>query len=130
MMKLSDKLLVNICKKRKERNITQADMAEKLGLSETGYAKVERGETKLDFDRLHRIANILEINIAELIPFGDSSIVVYNNPDFNLSLDNEELEHIIVSLKHKLFAKDETIRSLRQHISTLEQIVKDLSSKP
>lgn len=129
MMKPSDKLLVNISKKRRERDITQADMAEKLGLSETGYAKVERGETKLDVDRLHKIADILEINIAELIPFGDSSIVVYNNPDFNLSLDNEELEHIIVSLKHKLFAKDEIIRSLRQQISTLEQVVKDLSSK-
>lgn len=128
-MKPSDKLLVNIYKKRKERNITQADMAEKLGLSETGYAKVERGETKLDVDRLHKIAGILEISIAELIPFGDSSIAVYNNPDFNLSLDNEELEHIIVSLKHKLFAKDEIIRSLRQQISTLEQVVKDLSSK-
>ena len=70
-MKPSDKLRQNIRDIREDKNLTQAMMAEKLGLSETGYAKVERGESRLDIDRIQKIANILEISIADLIPFGD-----------------------------------------------------------
>ena len=32
---------------REVRNWTQEEMAEKLGMSHNGYAKIERGETKL-----------------------------------------------------------------------------------
>lgn len=133
MTKASDKLRENICEKRKEKNITQAVMAEKLGLSETGYAKIERGETRLDIDRIQKIANILEISIADLIPFGDDSIVACNNSDFSNStnfsfiLGSAELEHAIVSLKHQLAAKDDIIDTLKQQITTLEQVITNLT---
>lgn len=135
MMKASDKLRENICEKRKEKNITQAVMAEKLGLSETGYAKIERGETRLDIDRIQKIANILEISIADLIPFGDDSIVACNNSDFSNStnfsfiLGSAELEHAVVSLKHQLAAKDDIIDTLKQQIATLEQVIMNLTHR-
>ena len=134
-MKPSDKLRQNIRDVREDKNFTQAMMAEWLGLSETGYAKVERGESRLDIDRIQKIANILEISIADLIPFGDDSIVACNNSDFSNStnfsfiLGSAELEHAIVSLKHQLAAKDEIIDSLRQQIATLEQVVNNLSRR-
>ena len=48
-MKPEDRLRQNIRDMREDKKLTQADMAEKLGLSETGYAKIERGESKRNY---------------------------------------------------------------------------------
>lgn len=128
-MKASDKLRQNIREIREEKKLTQAMMAERLNIAEPTYAKIERGETRLDIDRIQKIANILEISIADLIPFGDDSIVACNNSDFSnstnfsLILGNSELEHVVVSLKHQLAAKDEIIESLRHQLTSLEKII-------
>lgn len=44
----SELIRQNIKKIREQKNLTQAEVAELVGLSVTGYAKIERGE-KLDF---------------------------------------------------------------------------------
>lgn len=46
-------------------------MTEKLNMSLNGYAKIERGETKLYLDKLEQIAQILDIDVAELIQSGE-----------------------------------------------------------
>lgn len=49
-------------------------MAEKLNMSLNCYAKIERGETKLYLDKLEQIAQILDIDIVELIQSGEKNI--------------------------------------------------------
>ena len=41
---------------RETRNWSQEDMAEKMNMSKNGYAKIERGETKLNLHKLEQIA--------------------------------------------------------------------------
>ena len=64
-MKPEDRLRQNIRDMREDKKLTQADMAEKLGLSETGYAKIERGESKIRIERLFQIAQVLDVSPAE-----------------------------------------------------------------
>ena len=45
---------------RELKQWSQESMAEKLGMSATGYAKIEQGKTRLSVDRLEKIAEILE----------------------------------------------------------------------
>lgn len=52
---------------RETRNWSQEDMAEKVNMSKNGYAKIERGETKLNLHKLEQIANIFNIDVLELI---------------------------------------------------------------
>lgn len=52
---------------RETRNWSQEDMAEKMNMSKNGYAKIERGETKLNLHKLEQIANIFNIDVLELI---------------------------------------------------------------
>lgn len=92
-MNARDQLRQNIRDLREDKRLTQAAMAEKLGMSETGYAKIERGESGVKIDRLRQIAQVLEVNIVDLIPFGDDVITLSNSNDnfsnsnnFNLSL--------------------------------------------
>ena len=48
---------------REIKNWTQEEMAEKLGMSHNGYAKIERGETKLYLEKLNQIAQIFNIDV-------------------------------------------------------------------
>ena len=60
---------------REFKKITQEELAEKLAMSTSGYSKIERGETRLDIERLQRIANILEVNVFDLMPQNDSNTI-------------------------------------------------------
>lgn len=52
---------------RKKKGLTQADMAQRLGLSIRGYSKVELGETQLGVIRLFEIAEILDVSVHEVL---------------------------------------------------------------
>ncbi|MCT8824748.1 helix-turn-helix domain-containing protein [Glaesserella parasuis] len=59
---------------RESKEWSQEQMAEKLSMSLNGYAKIERGETKLYLDKLEQIAQILDIDVVELIQSGEKNI--------------------------------------------------------
>lgn len=42
-------------------------MAEPLGISQNAYSRLENGETKLDVDRLRKIAEVLEVAPEDLL---------------------------------------------------------------
>ncbi len=49
------------------RNYSQEYMAEQLGISQNAYSRLEGGETKLDVDRLRKIAEVLEVAPEDLL---------------------------------------------------------------
>lgn len=66
---------MEVCEKihflRQLKNWSQEDMANKLGISVNGYAKIERGETDVALSRLKQIAKVLGIELVELFSFGE-----------------------------------------------------------
>lgn len=56
-----------IKKLRKGKGYSQTVMANKLGITQMAYSKIERGVTKLNWDYMHQLATILEVNIWDLI---------------------------------------------------------------
>lgn len=56
-----------IRKKREERNYTQEYLAYKLNISQNAYSKIELGYTKITVERLFQIAEVLEMDAAELL---------------------------------------------------------------
>lgn len=57
----------NIKKYRKLRNISQKEMAKKLNVTNTWLCKLENGNRNTTIFRLMEIANILNINLLDLI---------------------------------------------------------------
>jgi transcriptional regulator with XRE-family HTH domain len=57
-----------IKKIRDERNISQAEMAELLGMSQSAYSRMERDETQVVMDELVRYAKTLNVPIQEFLP--------------------------------------------------------------
>lgn len=50
---------------RKERNITQAELAHQIGVQQSDLCRMENGEYKVSLETLFNILSIFEINIAE-----------------------------------------------------------------
>ena len=51
---------------RKEKGITQKEMAQKLGISETAYRQKEKGQRAFKSNEMFIIADILEKDIGEI----------------------------------------------------------------
>lgn len=61
---------------REECQWSQEQMAERLGMSKNGYAKVKRGEVTLNLERLEQIVQILGVGIVDLLQNQDKNVVV------------------------------------------------------
>lgn len=57
----------NAVKLRKERKLTQQDVADRLGISRIAYSKLERGETRLVNESAERLAALFDMPAEELI---------------------------------------------------------------
>jgi len=53
---------------RQERGLTQADIAEVLGMPESSYARYERNETQIDYTKLVAFAEKLNVPVYDLLP--------------------------------------------------------------
>jgi transcriptional regulator with XRE-family HTH domain len=57
----------NIKNFREQKGISQSELAEKLNVTRQAVSNWETGKTQPDIDTLHKIADILEVSIDELI---------------------------------------------------------------
>ncbi len=110
---------------------TQEEVAEKLGMSTTGYAKIERGQTNVSVEKLKQIAQIFNINIAQLLDDNEKLVICsigdnhsnYNNyfgMNEKLIAQNEK-QQLEIQLKDELLKqKDAEITALKELIGLLK----------
>lgn len=105
---------------REERAMTQIDMADLLGIPESTYARYERNETQVNYNKIVTFAEKLNLPVQELLPetvaitnnnSGQGGSVVFGNQyvylgdsvvNKNLSQENHELKERIALLEAKL----------------------------
>ncbi|MEW8996194.1 helix-turn-helix domain-containing protein [Clostridium sp.] len=71
-----------LAKKRKEKNITQAALAERLGVSNKTISKWETGKCMPDYSVIEPLCKELDITVAELLDGeekADNSVHVYDD---------------------------------------------------
>lgn len=117
----------NIRQLREQINLTQEQMAEKIGMSKNGYAKIERGETQLKIEKLEQIANIFNVDIIDLLKEDrDFSLLIgdnngnYANKYYGNQQEIEKLQLIIDHQKELLAQKDKEIELLRKLLETCD----------
>jgi len=64
-----ESILRNIVKIRNEKGISQEFLAEQIGLKQSGYGLIERGERSLTFDKLLQIALVFEMDVIDIITY-------------------------------------------------------------
>ena len=134
-MKINEK----IRQLREQHQLSQENMADKLGMSVTGYAKIERGEVRSNLPRLEQISEVFDMDICELLSYEESEKVYFNNSvtestnsnNFLFAVGNDNLEkaiqqlQLIISHKDELLAqKDKIILGLEREIALLRNMHK------
>lgn len=116
---------------REMKKLSQEDMAEKLGLAVHTYGRLERGESRIYIQLLEEIAQVLEMDIADLFSIGEKKLLVVIGENGtatesvqtinNCSFDKET---VMALLK----AKDEVIEQQKQSIELLKNMLEMIKS--
>lgn len=54
---------------REQKNLTQADVAEKAGITASYYARIERGEEQPSLPTIKTLVTILKVKAGDILPF-------------------------------------------------------------
>ena len=76
---------------RKERSMTQAELAQKVGLATITIRQYENGAREPKFDTLRKIAQALDCELTDLIPTPSSDPIYYQRISSNLSEDEKNI---------------------------------------
>ncbi len=124
---------------REAKNWSQEDMAEKLNMSISGYSKIERGTTKAYFSKMKQIAEVLDVDLIELIPLDGKNIYLNNNYSNNgdggqiiaspaeLAFEVQKLQlinqhqHEIISQKDKDISRLEEMLAMQKKLNATAQ---------
>lgn len=118
LMKLGNR----IRKVREIKGYSQENIAQTLGMSITGYGKIERDEVSINIDRLTRISEVLGVGIETIIGFDEN--VAFNN--FNSKIEQQIGRYDMPEEMRKLF--EENIALLKDKIKYLEEEINRLRS--
>ena len=119
---------------RELNNWTQEDMAEKMNVAPNTYARFERGETRLDFNKLQQIAMLFNCKLTDLIDqdkqtlffqIGDDNHQQQNSTHYSssnvLSAENEKLKLIIQHQDELLTQKENELATLKLVLDLLKK---------
>lgn len=124
-----------IRKFREAKDWSQEQMAEKLNMSLNGYAKIERGESKIYLDKLEQIAQVFDIDVVELMQSDGKNIcfqiesplgsIYQGGGETQLLIEIERLKLALSHAREKeellnklLEQKDNEIKALRELLET------------
>jgi transcriptional regulator with XRE-family HTH domain len=102
---------------RQNKDLSQENMADELGITKGAYSKIERGVTAISVERLAAIAKILDMELNEF--FTDkkaSSKVEYPQPKFGFATKGEieELAKMIHTVAGELTKLKSAIQTLQE----------------
>lgn len=128
--------MLNFKKIRKEKNYTQSEFAEKIGISTRALSNYENGNIDISLKKMQEIADLLNINISDLL---DVNLNTVNEPADNYEKSNKNLNVLQenVNLLRELNSnKEEVIILLKQRVEFLEKelqpfrnVVKEIEEK-
>ncbi len=109
----------NIRFMRLYKDWTQETMANKLGISTLAYAKIERGETDINLSRLQQIAEVMEIDLAQLFGLNDRNILNFTtNGIQNIQLQEKNHNYSQVNYSS---STDKEVEYLKKENKLLQQ---------
>ncbi|MCK4494418.1 MAG: helix-turn-helix transcriptional regulator [Methylococcales bacterium] len=134
-MKLHEKFRIA----RELKHWSQECVAEKLGISVSCYAKIERGETKTIHSHFKKIVELFQLDLMDLLSDKESNVVcsfnennilnesslnknsLNNNNDEDTEVELKMNQLTIEHLKDKLTQKETEIANLHEIIRLLKE---------
>lgn len=111
---------------REFRNYSQEYIAEKLGITQTAYSRVENNQTKMTAERLSQLADILQVPVSELLSDKEPILQCHHAAFQYQSSGQEEhwkevSENMRLRYEQTISNKDEKIAFLEREIHHLRE---------
>jgi transcriptional regulator with XRE-family HTH domain len=113
---------------RQHKKLTQEKLAEKLDWAVNSYRKIEQGKASIKLEKLQQIANVMGINVEELMNSDDKTVFNFaeNCNQGNLSgyivLTETQCVHELEKAHLVIEKQAKEIELLNQQISQLQEI--------
>ncbi|OOF47025.1 helix-turn-helix domain-containing protein [Rodentibacter trehalosifermentans] len=124
-----------IRKIREAKDWSQEQMAEKLNMSLNGYAKIERGESKIYLDKLEQIAQVFDIDVVELMHSDGKNIcfqiesplgsVYQGGGETQLLMEIERLKLVLSHANEKESLLNKLLEQKDSEIKILKDLLKE-----
>ena len=88
-----------IVERRKKQNLTQSQLADKLGITDKAISKWERGIAIPDASIMLELCDILDISVNELL----------SGEKFSMENDNKDNERLLLDMAKEIEVKNKTI---------------------
>jgi transcriptional regulator with XRE-family HTH domain len=111
---MSKNPILKIRQLRELKGFSQEYMAQKMAMSQRAFSKLERQETRLDWNRITEIASIFEMNPIDLITFDDD--LVFTNGDQKngtVSVYSRLPERLIEQYEKRIKGLEDEVQFLR-----------------
>ena len=130
-MKVHDKIRTM----RELRHWSQEEMAARLSMSTNGYAKLERGETRLNIPKLEQIARVLDVDLNDLMAISERSVIClisensqhssnyYATSQQALTAEINRMQQLLAHQEALAAQKDALIAQQAREIETLRTLV-------
>ncbi len=79
---------------RKQKKISQQDLADKIGDSQSNISNLENGKNKFNIEKLSEIANALDVTLDDLL---EDSLIIHQNNKKDTTFYDVELKNLIYS---------------------------------
>ena len=108
---------------RELKNYTQEYMADKLGISQTQFSKLERDESEISISRLQEISDIFEMKIEDILSFDERFIFnSFNNEQSAVNIYNQQVNEQMQKLyEDKIKLMEEIIKLKNDEIARLKK---------
>ncbi|OUD16230.1 helix-turn-helix domain-containing protein [Thioflexithrix psekupsensis] len=127
---------------RRTKGFTQEEIAEKLNITPVAYSNLERGESNISMKRLEEITKAIDIELLDLLSFGEKNVIVLHADTYNSSNsflqflqnvnipENFNVRSIELEKANLLIEQqNEQIDLLRQDIEHLKEIIQLLKQQ-
>ena len=128
-----------IRKFREAKDWSQEQMAEKLNMSLNGYAKIERGESKIYLDKLEQIAQVFDIDVVELMQSDGKNIcfqiesplgsVYQGGGETQLLIEVERLKLALSHAREKEELLNKLLEQTDNEIKALRELLETCSAR-
>ncbi|HFK5528241.1 helix-turn-helix domain-containing protein [Elizabethkingia anophelis] len=109
---------------RREKDFSQEYMAEMLNLSQSQYSRLENNESPIDFEKVGKIAIILDVNPFDILEFSEQSFInCSQSGNINTINNNEDFKHERESYLQQIKELKEDKEFLKQEIISLKKIL-------
>jgi len=114
---------------RQMKELSREQMAEKLGLSLNGYANIERGNADASLSRIEQIADVLNVDLIELLSLGERNTVYLTGGEHSRISNISHNSNVSSELTAELEKANLIIDSLKLENAYLKEIIELMKSK-